>query len=206
MGLALLGVGMRVGDRRQHVVGGVPSRGVVFIDPRGHGPAGLLAGVGKCRWRSSSHSRVELNASATALSSADPVRPIDWVTPVQRHAAARSAFAALVGVEDHPVDAAAPHGDGHADCQLALINGDFGEIADPVGIRFRRRREVPLEQIRGPSADLSGRVVPRRLRLRRAIRPCSAISFATVLGDTFQPASRRIGGDPGRSVGPVMGP
>ena len=33
-----------------------------------------------------SHSRVELNASLTALSSAEPVRPMDWVTPAQRHA------------------------------------------------------------------------------------------------------------------------
>jgi hypothetical protein len=27
-----------------------------------------------------------LNASATALSSAEPVRPIDWVTPARRQA------------------------------------------------------------------------------------------------------------------------
>src|SRR5215207_937358 len=40
--------------------------------------------------RSSSNSTVEWNDSAAALSSADPVRPIDWVTPVFAHAWANS--------------------------------------------------------------------------------------------------------------------
>src|SRR5215211_8313843 len=37
--------------------------------------------VVKCCWDNNSNSSVELNASATALSRADPVRPIDWRTP-----------------------------------------------------------------------------------------------------------------------------
>ena len=40
--------------------------------------------------RNNSHSRVELNDSATALSRADPVRPIDWVMPASRQAWANS--------------------------------------------------------------------------------------------------------------------
>ena len=42
--------------------------------------------VAKWLPRNNSHSRVELNASLTALSSAEPVRPMDWVTPALRHA------------------------------------------------------------------------------------------------------------------------
>jgi len=42
--------------------------------------------VAKCRRLSSSNCRVELNDSLTALSRAEPVRPMDWVTPALRHA------------------------------------------------------------------------------------------------------------------------
>src|SRR6478609_9139864 len=41
--------------------------------------------VEKCCRDSSSNSNVELNDSATALSRADPVRPIDCVAPAVRH-------------------------------------------------------------------------------------------------------------------------
>ncbi|MFC0110184.1 hypothetical protein [Kibdelosporangium aridum] len=47
--------------------------------------------------------------------------------------------------------------------------------------------------------DVSRRVVPRRVRFRRATRSCSAITFATVFSETFQPIWRRsavILGDP----------
>jgi hypothetical protein len=44
-------------------------------------PGGEPAGGGE-----QFNSSVELNASATALSSADPVRPIDWRTLAQPHA------------------------------------------------------------------------------------------------------------------------
>jgi hypothetical protein len=53
----------------------------------------------------SSNSGVELNASATALSSADPVRPIDWRTLAQSHAFWNRLpvySPALIGMEDHP--------------------------------------------------------------------------------------------------------
>lgn len=77
------------------------------------------------------------------------------------------------------------------------------------GFRFRSphqrtsgRGGAPKSR-RSPSgalrADLSGLVVPRRLRLRRAIKPCSAISVATVFTLTRQPSARRsavIRGDP----------
>ena len=51
---------------------------------------GLLRGWWKWLLRNSSNSRVELNDSATALSRADPVRPIDCVTPARRQAWANS--------------------------------------------------------------------------------------------------------------------
>jgi hypothetical protein len=42
--------------------------------------------VAKWRRLSNSNSRVELNDSETALSRAEPVRPMDWVTPALRQA------------------------------------------------------------------------------------------------------------------------
>jgi hypothetical protein len=42
-------------------------------------------------------------------------------------------------------------------------------------------------------ADLSGPVVPRRLRVRRATEPCSAISAATVFTPTRQPSAPHRG-------------
>ncbi len=49
--------------------------------------------VAKCSTERSSNSRVECQASMTALSSADPGRPIDWQAP-SRAQAARKAPAA----------------------------------------------------------------------------------------------------------------
>src|ERR1700751_143470 len=42
--------------------------------------------VAKWRRLSNSNCRVELNDSLTALSRAEPVRPVDWVTPALRQA------------------------------------------------------------------------------------------------------------------------
>jgi hypothetical protein len=46
--------------------------------------------------------------------------------------------------------------------------------------------KVPAQQVRGPSAELCGMVVPRRRCLRRATKPCSRISVAAVFFDTRQ--------------------
>src|SRR5262249_31952115 len=48
--------------------------------------------VVKCSSASRSNCRVELNDSATALSNADPVRPIDWVTPAREQARAKTSL------------------------------------------------------------------------------------------------------------------
>ena len=77
--------------------------------------------VAKWRRDSSSCSRVELKLSAAALSSAEPTRPIDWVTPSARAGLGEEVadvLAALVGVEDHAGDVAAAHRGGHAQRRL----------------------------------------------------------------------------------------
>src|SRR6476659_9001183 len=58
---------------------------VVFVDPGGYRMACLLTG-GEVVATQQLELHVELNASLTALSSAEPVRPMDWVTPADRHA------------------------------------------------------------------------------------------------------------------------
>ena len=50
-----------------------------------------------------------------------------------------------------------------------------------------------MEALLGTRADLSGLVVPRRRRVRRATKPCSRISAATVFVETRQPSTRRSG-------------
>ena len=77
--------------------------------------------VAKWRRDSSSCSRVELKLSAAALSSAEPTRPIDWVTPSAVQALGEQVagvLAALVGVEDHAGDVAAADRGGHAQRRL----------------------------------------------------------------------------------------
>jgi hypothetical protein len=73
----------------------------------------------RCRWTNSTF-RVELNASAAALSSAHPTRPIDWVTPRARQAAVVRAVVyslrPVVGVEDRSVQAPAPSTGGGLQC------------------------------------------------------------------------------------------
>ena len=82
--------------------------------------------VAQRRRAMSSCCRVEKNDSAAALSNAQPTRPMDWVTPRRRHAAAKSSevyWPALVGVEDHPGDVAASGGGGHVDRRGGELGG-----------------------------------------------------------------------------------
>jgi len=85
--------------------------------------------------------------------------------------------------------------------KLALVRGNLGVVAVPLLVDLLRR-EVPPDQVRRAVAccrPLPGRVVALRFFLRRAARPCSRISAATVFPLTCQPASRRsavIRGDP----------
>jgi hypothetical protein len=130
-------------------------------------------------------------------------------------------------MEDHALDAATADRDGHTDrcsrqfgvvmdahgepqaappvqvqhrreMQFALVGGDLGQVPDPARVRPLWRAELTPEQVRGlaRAAVRPGRARPR---VRRATKCCSAISVATVLGETRQPISRRsavIRGDP----------
>jgi hypothetical protein len=83
--------------------------------------------------------------------------------------------------------------------QLAFVGGisvrspTHATLGCSGGVKSRRSRSGALR------ADLSGLVVPRRRRVRRATKPCSRISAATVLGEIRQPIARRsavIRGEP----------
>ena len=75
--------------------------------------------------------------------------------------------------------------------QLALIGADLGAVAVPLDVDLLRR-EVPLDQVRRARLrPLPGRVVALRFFFRRAARPCSRITAATVFSLTAQPSSRR---------------
>jgi hypothetical protein len=187
--------------------------------------------VAKWRRRSNSNSGVELNASASALSRAEPVRPMDWVTPALRHA-----FTNRLPVYSPPwsvwnsTPATAPARIAMATHSAARASSAswWMPMANPTQRRECRSstaarwslpssvemsvrsphqrtsgREGGVKSRRSPSgalrADLSGLVVPRRLRVRRATKPCSAIRFATVFSLTRHPNARRsavIRGDP----------
>src|SRR3984893_19151964 len=180
---------------------------------------------------SNSNSRVELNDSETALSRAEPVRPMDWVTPALRqactkrlpvysppwsvwnstpatappriamatHSAARASAASWWMPMANPTQ--------RRECRSSTAAS--WSLPSSVGISVRSPdqrtsgRGGGVKSRRSPSgalrADLSGLVVPRRVRLRRAIKPCSTISVATVLTLTRHPSARRsavIRGDP----------
>jgi hypothetical protein len=95
--------GVFVVDGAEHAVGGMPPLAVVVVNPRcGHVP-GLFTGLEVVV--SDQHPfSVELNVSATVLSRADRVRPIDCVTLAQWHGSTNRLPAcspALVGVEEH---------------------------------------------------------------------------------------------------------
>jgi hypothetical protein len=84
---------------------------------------------------------VEWKLSATALSRADPVRPIDWVTSACVQAnSCPGVLTALVGVEYHPGDLAAADRDRHtqrAPCQLGVVMGVHAEPDDPPGMQVQ---------------------------------------------------------------------
>ena len=108
--------GRFVVDRREHLAGAVTAPVVVGVDEKGDLPAGLLLG-GEVPAGQQLMSSVEFQLSAAALSSAEPTRPIDWVTPSALQASGEhvaGVLAALVGVEHHAVDVAAAHRGGHA--------------------------------------------------------------------------------------------
>ena len=82
--------------------------------------------------------------------------------------------------------------------ELALAGGDLGAVAVPPDVDLLRR-EVPLDQVRRVPRPLPGRVVALRFFFRRAARPSSRITAATVFLLTAQPSSRRsavIRGEP----------
>ena len=103
-------------DRGHHRQRGVPP--VPCCTPRsrprpGPGPAPWWRSAPGAR---SSNSSVECQDSMTALSSAEPGRPIDWRMPSRAQAARNGpggVFAALVGVQDHAGHLAAAHRDRH---------------------------------------------------------------------------------------------
>ena len=74
--------------------------------------------------------------------------------------------------------------------QLALTGADLGAVAVPFLVD-PLRGEVPFTRSGARQRPLLGRVVDLRRLLRRAARPCSRISAATVFSLTDQPASRR---------------
>src|SRR4051794_21937403 len=80
--------------------------------------------VGKCSRRRSSNSSVECHDSMTALSRADPTRPIDCWMPIRVHAARKIravySLAALIGMQDHPADRLPAAADGHGHRQRAV--------------------------------------------------------------------------------------
>jgi hypothetical protein len=95
---------------------------------------------------------------------------------------------------------------GPASPRAAVCLRRWGFRSDPPHQRSSGRAGG-LKSRRSPSgalrADLSGRVLPRRHRLRRATRPCSAIRVAR---RSCSPASHgvQVGGDPRRPIGAVV--
>jgi len=65
-------------------------RVVLYSSIQAATPARAAALVAKCSMRRSSNSTVECHDSITALSRADPGRPIDWEMPSRSHAARNS--------------------------------------------------------------------------------------------------------------------
>ena len=137
-------------------------------------------------------------------------------------------LAAAVGVEDGAGDVAAAHRHSHlqggggelgvvmlrqpeaddpsdgevldgGQVQLAFVGGHLGEITTPLTVD-RRRREVPLDQVRNRWGGLVGTGQRNDVVLvGRATRPWRAIDASTVFFDTRHPASRRSAstrGDP----------
>jgi hypothetical protein len=76
--------------------------------------------------------------------------------------------------------------------ELALAGRDLRAVAVPLDVDLPRR-EVPLDQVRRALAScrpLPGRVVALRFFFRRAARPSSRITAATVFLLTTQPSSQ----------------
>src|SRR5690349_14430828 len=85
--------------------------------------------VAKCSRRRSSNSNVECQDSITALSRADPGRPIDWRTPNRSQAArTRPAVysAAPIRVQDDPADRLRPAAHRHRHGQRGV--GQLGVV------------------------------------------------------------------------------
>jgi hypothetical protein len=210
------------------LAGRVPRPGVVVLDPGADPGPGRCPG-GEVLSERSSNSKVECQDSMTALSSADPGRPIDWEMPSRAQACrTRPAVYSLPWsvCRMTPGHLAAAHRYRHDQRAVGEPASWCSPSANPStrgrpcpsprpgraclhrwGSRCRRRttcgspaaREIPLDQVRRPPAPLPGRVVDRRRFLRRAARPCSRMSAATVFLLTRHPASRRsavIRGDP----------
>ena len=79
-------------------------------------PARACALVAKCCRRRNSNSSVECQASITALSRAEPGRPMDWRTDralARLPECFRGVFTALIGVQDDARYLSAAHRHGH---------------------------------------------------------------------------------------------
>ena len=96
-----------------------------------------------------------MKLSAAALSSAEPTRPIDWVTPSARAGPGEEVadvLAALVGVEDHAGDVAAAHRGGHAQRRLGqrrVVMLAHGEARQPPRRQVQHGGQVELALVGG---------------------------------------------------------
>ena len=147
---------------------------------------------------------------------------------------ARGVFAALVGVQDHAGDLPAArrhrhrqravgqlrivvlaerepehppggHVQDRGQVELALTGGDLGAVAVPLAVDLLAGKSR-LTRSGARQRSLPGRVVAVRFFFRRAARPCSRISAATVFSLTRQPASRRSAVIRGRPVRSPVSP
>ena len=132
LGSTLCCAGALVVDRAEHAVGGMPSVGVVFVDPGGDGVA-CCSRVRECRRLSSSNSRVELNDSLAALSRADPVREsterdrdvANWRDALEEYATVLQHTLLPPTLPHIPALAAAAH---DHPASASQVGGDFYEV------------------------------------------------------------------------------
>jgi hypothetical protein len=105
----------------------------------------------------------------------------------QRTVGQRRVVALAQGEPQHPAGSNIEDRD---QVQPALIGGDLGAVTEPLAVELAGR-EVSLAQVRGPPPAPAWPGVALRFFLRRAARPSSRISAATVFWLTRHPASRR---------------
>jgi hypothetical protein len=168
-----------------HASAAVPAGVVVkAVAPLEHDGLGVSGVCGtRCR-ESTSHSRVEKNASAAALSKHDPTRPMDWRIPSLRHSAGerlRGVGRASVGVENDPLRLvvspdrvlAAADRDGHRDRgagQLRVPGAGRRGPQEPAGVQVDHGGQV---QLPGRGRDLGDIADPALVDRARGEVPAS---------------------------------